>query len=76
MVLLQVPSALTKYVVEDLGETVMLDPVPANVPPHDVVYHLQLAPAPRLPPPTESVVLLPRQIVLVPPIDVAGTEVS
>ena len=76
MVLLQVPSALTKYVVLTDGATVMLAPVPANVPPHDVVYHFQLAPVPRLPPLTERVVFLPRQIVVEPVIEVAGTDVS
>jgi hypothetical protein len=76
MVLLHVPSALTKYVVVAVGDTVMLAPVPADVPPHDDVYHLQLAPVPRLPPLTDSVVFLPRQIVLVPLIEVAGTDVS
>ena len=76
MVLLQVPSALTKYVVVAVGDTVMLAPVPADVPPHDDVYHLQLAPVPRLPPLTDSVVFFPRQIVLVPLIEVAGNEVS
>jgi hypothetical protein len=76
MVLLQVPSALTKYVVVAVGDTVMLAPVPADVPPHDDVYHFQLAPVPKLPPLTDSVVFLPRQIVLVPLIEVAGTDVS
>ena len=58
------------------GVTVILDPVPAAVPPQVPLYHFQLAPAPRLPPLTLSVVFLPRQIVVVPVIDVAGTEVS
>ncbi len=74
--LLQVPSALTKYVVVELGETVILVPEPAEVPPHDDVYHLQLAPVPKLPPLTDSVVFLPRQIVLVPLIVLAGIEES
>jgi len=51
-------------------------PVPAKVPPQLAVYHFQLALNPRLPPLGVSVVLLPRQIVLVPLIEVAGTEVS
>ena len=50
--------------------------MPAEVPPHDEVYHFQLADVPKLPPLTESVVFLPRQIVDVPLIDVAGTDVS
>jgi hypothetical protein len=76
MVLLQVPSALAKYVVVAVGDTVMLAPVPAEVPPHDDVYHFQLAPVPRLPPLTDSVVFLPLQIVVVPVIEDAGTDVS
>ena len=55
---------------------VILLPVPAAVPPQFPLYHLQLAPAPRVPPTTASVVLLPRQIVVVPLIEVAGTDVS
>ena len=74
--LLQVPSALRKYVVVAAGATVTLLPVPTDVPPQLPLYHFQLAPAPRLPPLTLSVVFLPRQIVVVPVIDVAGTEVS
>jgi hypothetical protein len=76
MVLLQVPSALTKYVVVAVGDTVMLVPVPAEVPPHDDVYHFQLAPVPRLPPLMLKVVFCPLQIVVVPLIEVAGTDVS
>jgi hypothetical protein len=63
-------------VVVVVGEAVMLAPVPAAVPPHVDVYHFQLAPTPRLPPLTESVVFLPRHIVVVPVIEVAGIEVS
>ncbi len=74
--LLHVPSALRKYVVVEAGETVTLLPVPTDVPPQLPLYHFQLAPAPRLPPLTLSVVFLPRQIVVVPLIEVAGTEVS
>ncbi len=74
--LLQVPSALRKYVVVAAGATVTLLPVPTDVPPQLPLYHLQLAPAPRLPPLTFKVVFLPRQIVVVPVIEVAGTEVS
>ncbi len=76
MEVLQEPSALTKYVVLAVGDTVMLVPVPEDVPPHDDVYHFQLAPVPRLPPLTERVVFLPRQIVVEPVIEVAGTDVS
>ena len=74
--LLQVPSALRKYVVVVAGATVTLLPVPTDVPPQLPLYHLQLAPTPRLPPLTLNVVFLPRQIVVVPLIEVAGTEVS
>ncbi len=74
--LLQVPSALRKYVVVAAGATVTLLPVPTDVPPQLPLYHFQLAPAPRLPPLTFKVVFLPRQIVVVPVIEVAGTEVS
>lgn len=78
MVLLHFPSARTKYVVLPavVGETDILLPVPTGVPPHDPLYHFQDAACPRLPPFTVSVVELPRQIVPVPVIDVAGTEVS
>jgi hypothetical protein len=58
------------------GATVMLEPVPAAVPPHDDVYHLQVAPKPRLPPFTFNVVFLPIHMVVVPDIEVAGTDVS
>ncbi len=74
--LLQVPSALRKYVVVAEGATVTLLPVPNVVPPQLPLYHLQLAPVPRLPPLTLKVVLFPRQMVVVPLIKVAGTEVS
>ena len=74
--LLQVPSALRKYVVVAAGATVTLLPVPTDVPPQLPLYHLQLAPAPRLPPVVLSVVLWPLHMVVVPLIDVAGTDVS
>jgi hypothetical protein len=59
-----------------VGVTVIEVPLPIAVPPQLPVNHLQTAPVPRLPPLTESVVFLPRQIVLVPLIEVAGTDVS
>ena len=43
MVVLQVPSARTKYVVFADGETVMLFPVERAVPPQLPLYHFQLA---------------------------------
>jgi hypothetical protein len=58
------------------GATVMLLPVPTDVPPQLPLYHFQLAPLPRLPPLTLRFVFLPRQIVVVPVIEEAGTEVS
>jgi hypothetical protein len=76
MVVLQVPSARTKYVVFVEGETVMLFPVPSAVPPHDPLYHFQLAPAPKLPPFTEMVTAWPKHTVVEPLIEVAGIEVS
>jgi hypothetical protein len=47
IVVLQVPSARRKYVVFEAGATVNELPVPTAVPPHDEVYHFQLAPAPK-----------------------------
>jgi len=76
MVLLQVPSARTKYVVVVAGVTIRLLPVAIAVPPQLPLYHFQLAPVPRLPPLTLNVVFLPRQMVVVPLIEVAGNEVS
>lgn len=75
-VLLHVPSALKKYVVEEVGLTVILDPEPTSVPAHDPLYHFQLAPSPSLPPFTDNVELVPRQMVVVPLIEVAGKDVS
>ena len=59
-----------------VGATVTLLPVPTAVPPQLPLYHFQLAPVPKLPPLTLNVVVLPKQIVVVPLIEVAGTEVS
>ena len=56
------------------GETVILLPVPADVPPHEPVNHSATAPVPALPPTTVSVVLLPLQMVEVPEILVGATE--
>jgi len=75
--LLQVPSALTKYVVVTEGLTDKLLPVPMEVPPQLALYHFQLAFVPNVPPLTDKVVLLPLQIVVdVAVTDVAGTDVS
>ena len=46
------------------GSTVILEPVPADVPPHDPVNHSQTAPVPREPPVTESTLLVPLQVLL------------
>ena len=59
-----------------MGFTVKLFPVPASVPPQLEVYHFQLAPAPNLPPVADNVVEVPKQIVVVPDIEVAGNDVS
>jgi hypothetical protein len=56
------------------GETVMLFPVPAEVPPHDPVNHSAVAPVPAVPPLKVRVVELPAQIVVVPVIPVGGIE--
>jgi hypothetical protein len=56
------------------GETVMLFPVPAEVPLHDPVNHSAVAPVPAVPPLKVRVVELPAQIVVVPEIPVGATE--
>ena len=57
-----------------VGETVIEFPLPAEAPPQLVVYHCQVAPVPKLPPITLSVVLCPLHMVDVPEIEVAATE--
>jgi hypothetical protein len=64
VVVLQVPSALTKYVVVALTGTVILAPVPTNVPPQLPVYHLHVAPVPNAPPCTVKVVVVGPQLVV------------
>lgn len=76
IVLLQVPSALTKYVVLADGDTVTEVPEPTLVPPQEPLYHFHVAPAPSVPPETLSVVEVPKHIVEVPEMEVAGLEVS
>ena len=61
-VVLQLPSALTKYVVVVDGLTVMVDPDPTALPPQAVVYHSQEAFAPRFPPETLSKQMSPGQM--------------
>ena len=51
-----------------VGETVILLPIPASVPPHEAEYHLAVAPVPALPPTSVKVVLPPLQMVEVPEI--------
>ena len=74
VVLLHVPPYRTKYVVVVTGDTVMLFPVPADVPPHEPVNHCTVDPVPALPPATVSAVLAPLQIVVVPVIPVGAVE--
>ena len=61
-VLLHTPSALTKYVVVICGVTISDEPEPIDVPPHEVVYHFQEAPVPRVPPFTFKVTGVPGAI--------------
>ena len=57
-----------------LGATLILLPVPADVPPHEPVNHSATAPVPALPPASVSVVLPPRQTFETPEIPVGATE--
>ena len=59
-----------------LGVTLRLVPVPAEVPPHEPLYHFQLPPVPSEPPDMLSVLLWPLHNVLVPLIVVTGVDVS
>jgi hypothetical protein len=52
------------------GETVMLEPVPTSVPPHEPVYHLE----DEFPPVAVKVVLFPLQMLVVPVIPVGADE--
>ena len=61
---LQVPSALTQYVVVEAGLTAGAAPEVTYVPAQEVVYHFHVAPSVlRLPPVIESVVEAPTHIV-------------
>lgn len=62
------PTLLTKYVVAEVGETVIELPVPAAVPPHEPVNHCTVAPEPSLPPAIVKVVEPPVQTVDTPEI--------
>ena len=58
------------------GVTVSVVPVAIEVPPHEPLYHFQLPPVPKEPPLSDNVLLWPRQIVEVPLMLLAGTELS
>lgn len=62
-VVLQAPTAFTKYVVVDAGFTAMELPLPTAVPVQLPLNHCQLAPVPRLPPLTVRVVVEPAHTV-------------
>ncbi len=76
IVLLQMPSALTKYVVVVLGFSVIDDPDPSKVPTQLLLYHFQLAPEPSWPPLRLNVELALWQIVELPLIELAGNDES
>lgn len=57
-----------------VGDTVMLLPVPADVPPQEPVNHCAVAPVPAMPPDTVKVVLPPEQIVVLPEMPVGATD--
>ncbi len=73
-VVLQVPIALTKYVVVLDGDTLIEFPVPTNVPPQLPLYQFHVAPVPKLPPVTVRVVDDPLQMVVMPEIPVGATD--
>lgn len=58
------------------GATEILLPVPAEVPPQLPLYHLQVAPVPRLPPLIVRVVVFPLHMVVLPLTELAGVDVS
>ena len=59
----QPPSRLTKYVVVEVGLTVIEEPVPTYEFPQPPVYHTRLDPVPAVPPDALNVVDWPAQIV-------------
>ena len=74
-VVLQSPSARTKYVVVEVGFTLIVAPIPASVPPQLPEYHFHCALVPREPPFTESCDGSPAQSVITDAdADVAATE--
>ena len=58
------------------GDAVNVLPVPTDVPLQLPKYHFQLPPVPKEPPLSDNVLLWPRQIVEVPLMLLAGTELS
>jgi hypothetical protein len=62
VVVLQMSSALTKYIVVDIGFLIIVLPEPSIVPPHSPEYHSQLPSLPVLPPVRLMVVAAPEQI--------------
>ena len=56
------------------GDTEILEPVPADGPPHEPVNHSHTAPVPNEPPLTVNVVELPLHIVEVPVMDVGAVD--
>lgn len=50
----------------EVGETVIELPVPAAVPPQEVINHSTIAPEPSVPPETVSVVGVPLHTVVIP----------
>ena len=56
------------------GATVIEVPLPAEVPPQELLYHCQVAPVPKEPPTTVKVVLPPAQMVVVPLIELGAVE--
>jgi hypothetical protein len=61
-------------VVVAVGDTLMLLPVPADVPPQEPVNHCATAPVPAVPPDTVKVVEAPAQIVVLPVMPVGATD--
>ena len=59
LVTVNVSSVFMLPALVEVGETVMLVPLPTSVPPHEPLYHWNEAPVPRLPPDNVSVDELP-----------------
>ena len=63
-VVLHMPCALTKYVVEVVGLNIGDSPVATEVPPHEPLNQFNVAPIPGLPPIVLKVVVPPAQIII------------